>query len=185
MAAGTTLYPVAAPDFLTHFLSTGSRTHANRWNDPRTVFDTQYIRQRLVPLPSSKPLSQRHDRQRGRRQTRKSSLCQHRYSHCARKVLLNGRLQSYPENPSLCLWTFQKRRPSSAVFSLRGDSFPAVVSLLLPLAGDIELNPGPNCYVCSKPICRGKDTQQFHINSCTSCSHKQFCCTAFNWHTHE
>ncbi len=39
-----------------------------------------------------------------------------------------------------------ERRTSIAVFSLRGDSFPAVVSLLLLLAGDIEPNPGPNCY---------------------------------------
>ncbi len=36
-------------------------------------------------------------------------------------------------------------------FSLRGGSFPAVVSLLLLLAVDIELNPGPNCYACRKP----------------------------------
>ncbi len=42
------------------------------------------------------------------------------------------------------------RRTSIAVFSLRGDAFPAVVSLLLLLAGDIELNPGPTCYPCGK-----------------------------------
>ncbi len=42
--------------------------------------------------------------------------------------------------------------PGLPFFSLRGDAFPAVISLLLLLAGDIELNPGPNCYACRKPI---------------------------------
>ncbi len=37
------------------------------------------------------------------------------------------------------------RRTFNAVFSLRWDAFQAVVSPLLLLAGDNELNPGPNC----------------------------------------
>ncbi len=39
---------------------------------------------------------------------------------------------------------------------LRGDSLPVFVSLLLLFAGDMELNPGPNCYVCRKPRTRDR-----------------------------
>ncbi len=43
------------------------------------------------------------------------------------------------------------RRNSIAVFSLRGEAFPTVVSLLLLRAGDIERNPAKNCYVAENP----------------------------------
>ncbi len=72
------------------------------------------------------------------------------------------------------------RRTSNAVVSLRGDAFPAVVSLLLVLAGDIELNPGMNCYTCRKPIRRGMDYLQCQANSCTNGSHKQLRCSGFH-----
>ncbi len=65
------------------------------------------------------------------------------------------------------------RRTSIAVFSLRGDIIPAVVSLLLLLAGDIELNPGPSCNPCRKPIRRGMDYLRCQANACTSGLHKQ------------
>ncbi len=72
------------------------------------------------------------------------------------------------------------RRTSTAVFSFRGDSFPVVVSFLLLLAGDIELNPEPNCYACRRPIRRGMDSLQCQVNSCTNESHKQFSCSGFH-----
>ncbi len=72
------------------------------------------------------------------------------------------------------------RRTSITVFSLRGDAFPAVVSLLLLLAGDIKLNPGPNCYTCRKPNLRGMDYLQCQANSCTNGSHKQLRCSGFH-----
>ncbi len=72
------------------------------------------------------------------------------------------------------------RRTSIAVFSLRGDASPAVVSLLLLLAGDIELNPGPNCYACRKIIRRGMDSLQCQFNSCANGSHKQLSCSGFH-----
>ncbi len=72
------------------------------------------------------------------------------------------------------------RRTSISVFSLKGDAFPAVVSLLLLLAGDIELNPGPNCYTCRKPIRRGMDFLQCQANSCTNGSNKQLHCSGFS-----
>ncbi len=73
------------------------------------------------------------------------------------------------------------RRTFIAVFSLRGGAYPAVVSLLLLLAGDIELNPGPNCFTCRKPIRRGMDYLQCQANSCTNGSHKQLRCSGFHW----
>ncbi len=69
---------------------------------------------------------------------------------------------------------------SASVFSLRGDAFLAVVSPLLLLAGDIKLNPRPNCYACRKPIRRGMDSLQCHVNSYTTGSHKQFSCSDFH-----
>ncbi len=72
------------------------------------------------------------------------------------------------------------RRTSIAVFSLRGDASPAVVFLLLLLAGDIELNPGPNCYTCRKIIRRGMDSLQCQVNSCANGSHKQLSCSGFH-----
>ncbi len=65
-------------------------------------------------------------------------------------------------------------------FSLRRDAFQAVVSLLLVIAGDIELNPGPNCCTCRKPIRRGMGYLQCLANSCTNGSHKQFRCNGFH-----
>ncbi len=64
------------------------------------------------------------------------------------------------------------RKTSIAVFSLRGDAFPAVVSLLL-LAKDIKLNPGPNCYTFRRPIRRGMDYLQCQATSCTQATSRQ------------
>ncbi len=73
------------------------------------------------------------------------------------------------------------RRTSIAVlFSLKGYAFPAVVSLLLLLAGDIKLNPGPNGYTRRTPIRRGTDYLQCQANSCTNGSHKQLRCCGFH-----
>ncbi len=65
-------------------------------------------------------------------------------------------------------------------FSLRGEAFPAVVSPLLLLVGDIKLNPGTNCYTCGKPNRRGIDYLQCQANSCTNGSHKQLRCSGFH-----
>ncbi len=72
------------------------------------------------------------------------------------------------------------RRTSIAVFSLRWAAFPAVVSLLLLLAGHIGLNPGPDCNACRKPIRRGMDSLRFQATSCTNGSHKQLRCSGFH-----
>ncbi len=72
------------------------------------------------------------------------------------------------------------RKTSIAVFSLRGDAFPTVVSLLLVLAGDIELNPGLKRYTCRKAIRRGMDYLQCQANSCINWSHKQLRCSGFH-----
>ncbi len=65
------------------------------------------------------------------------------------------------------------RRTSVAAFLLREDAFPAFPLL----AGDIELNPGPNCYTCRKPIRLEMDYLQCPSTSCTNGSHKQLCCS--------
>ncbi len=67
------------------------------------------------------------------------------------------------------------RRLSIVVFSLRWDAFPAVVSLFpLQLARHKELNPGPNCHACGKPIRRGMDYLECQSNFCTSDSTPAF-----------
>ncbi len=43
-----------------------------------------------------------------------------------------------------------------------------------------ELNPGPSCYTCSKPVCRGMDYLQCQANSCTNGSHKQIRWSGFH-----
>ncbi len=73
-----------------------------------------------------------------------------------------------------------ERRTSNAVFSLRREAFLAVVSLLLVLAGEIEMNPKPNCYTCRKPMRRGMIYLQCQANSCTNGSHKQLRCSGFH-----
>ncbi len=70
-------------------------------------------------------------------------------------------------------------RTSNVVFWLQWAAFPAVVSIVLLLTGDIELNPEPNCYACRKPNCRGMDPLQCQVNSRTNGSHKQLSCSGF------
>ncbi len=72
------------------------------------------------------------------------------------------------------------RRTSITIFFAKGDAFPAVVSLLFLLTGDIELNIGPNCYTCRKPFRRGMDYLQCQANSRTNGSHKQLRCIGFH-----
>ncbi len=43
-----------------------------------------------------------------------------------------------------------------------------------------ELKPGPNCYACRKPICRGIDSLQCQAKYCTNESHKQLSCRGFH-----
>ena len=64
----------------------------------------------------------------------------------------------------------------NAVFSHKGNDNPAVISLLLTLAGDVESNPGPQtrytCPICSQPLTNTRLTRgSVQCNSCKEWIH--------------
>ena len=63
-------------------------------------------------------------------------------------------------------------------FLKKGSAKPAYAPLLLVLAGDIELNPGPECHKCKKPI--GEDRPHFKCKLCRNITHKQQKCSGLS-----
>ncbi len=66
---------------------------------------------------------------------------------------------------------------SPTVFSRIGHASPAVVSLLLLLAGDVETNPGPSCYACGKDFRQPDTPLSCHAQQCGERSHIQTRCS--------
>ncbi len=62
-------------------------------------------------------------------------------------------------------------------FSRVGGASPAVDSLLLLLAGDVETNPGPSCYACGKNFRHSDTPINSYAQDCGVRSHKQTRCS--------
>ncbi len=63
------------------------------------------------------------------------------------------------------------------LFLRKGNVPPAVTSLLLLLAGDVETNPGPSCYVCGQNVRQSDTPLTCHTAACVIRIHKQTRCS--------